>query len=410
MVGVAASVEVRGHVAPGFEGVEAEFRRNLVERGEIGASLFATLHGEVVIDLSGGVIDTATGQPWERDTRTVVWSATKGLVAIGFLILTDRGQIEMDVPVARYWPGFAREGKEWITVRDLLNHRAGLINLPSTLRVEDLARPDEVAEILERAKPAWRPGSNQGYHAITWGSFAGELFRRVAGVSVGQFLAAEVFGPLEADTAIGVAIDDPIRAKIAPVMPFAKNDLLLHAVPEALIGHTCETRVFRRLIGRRKSETSQAFRSGPSLGSRRLHALNDPLIQAIELPWCGAVTSAEGLARCYTPLALGGTWAGVKLCRPETITPVTKFQSWSERDLVLQKPIGWSQGFTKDEPHLISPSDEAFGHTGMGGSVGIADPSTGLALGYVMNRMDWRIRSPRCIALCRAVYRALGVL
>jgi CubicO group peptidase (beta-lactamase class C family) len=409
-VAVASKVEIRGHVSPEFEGVRAEFERNFVERGELGASLFVTLRGETVIDLSAGLMDRTSGRPWERDTRAVVWSATKGLVAIGFLLLTDRGLVDPDLPVSHYWPGFAREGKEGITVRQLLNHRGGLIHLPNSLKVEDLARPEEVREILERTKPAWKPGSNQGYHAITWGSFAGELFRQITGVSVGQFLAAEVFGPLGADTAIGVAVDDPIHAKIADVIPFERDDLFLRVIPEALFGHTCETRTFRRLIGRLKSETSRAFRSGPSLGSRRLHAVNDPAIQAIEMPWCGAVTSAEGLARCYTPLALGGTWEGVTLCRPETIEPVTKIQSWSERDLVLQKPIGWSQGFTKDEAHIISPRDEAFGHTGMGGSVGFADPSTGMAFGYVMNRMDWRIRSPRCIALCRAVYRALGII
>lgn len=407
---VASKVEIRGHVAPGFEGVRAEFERNFLERGELGASLFVTLRGETVIDLSGGVMDRATGRPWERDTRAIVWSATKGLVAIGFLILTDRGLVDPDQPVARYWPGFGRAGKERITVRQLLNHRGGLINLPDTLRVEDLARPEEAREVLERAEPAWKPGTTQGYHAITWGSFAGELFRQITGVTVGQFLAAEVFGPLSADTIIGLPVDDPIHAKVADVIPFAKDDLFRRVIPEAMFGHTCETRVFRRLVTRLKSETSRAFRSGPSLGSRRLHAVNDPAIQAIEMPWCGAITSAEGLARCYTPLALGGTWEGVTLCRPETIEPITKIQSWSERDLVLQKPIGWSQGFTKDEPHIISPRDEAFGHTGMGGSVGFADPSTEMGFGYVMNRMDWRIRSPRCIALCRAVYRALGVI
>lgn len=407
---LASKVEVRGQVAPGFEGVLAEFERNFVERGELGASVYATVKGETVVNLSAGVMDRASGRPWERDTRAVVWSATKGLVAIGFLILTDRGLVDPDERVAHYWPGFGREGKERITVRQLLNHRGGLINLPSSLKVEDLARPEEVKEVLERAVPVWKPGTNQGYHAVTWGAFAGELFRQITGVPVGQWLAQEVFGPLSADTIIGLPVDDPIHQKVADVIPFRKDDLFLRVIPEAMFGHTCETRVFRNLIGRTGGETSLSFRSGPSLGSRRMHAMNDPQVQAIELPWCGAITSAEGLARCYTPLANGGSWEGVTLCRPETIEPITKIQTWSARDLVLQKPIGWSQGFTKDEAHIVSPRSEAFGHTGMGGSVGFADPTTELAFGYVMNRMDWRIRSPRCIALCRATYRALGVL
>ena len=403
-------VEIHGSVAPGFEGVLEEFRRNFRERREVGAALHATLGGEVVVDLWGGSADPAKGRPWERETRTVVWSATKGLVAIGFLLLVDRGQLELDRPVADYWPGFARGGKGRITVRELLNHRAGLIYLSGRMRVEDLADPDQIVSQLEEAEPRWTPGTQQGYHAITWGAYAAELFRRVAGESAGVFLAREVFGPLGADVSLGLSQDDVARESVAAVIPLQKDDLLRRAIPEALFGRTCETRTFRRLIGRLGSETSLAFRSGPSLGPRRMHAMNDPAVQAIELAWCGALASAQGLARCYTPLALGGTWGERALCRPETIEPITRRQTWSERDLVLQKPIGWSQGFSKDELHLVSPRDEAFGHTGMGGAVGMADPSTGLAVGYVMNRMDWRIRSPRCIALCRAIYRALGII
>lgn len=406
----ATSVEIQGTVAPGFERVRDEFLRNFTERREVGAAIHATLRGEVIVDLWAGSSDPAQQTPWERDTRTVVWSATKGLVAIGFLLLVDRGQLDLDLPVAHYWPGFAQGGKDRITVRELLNHRAGLIYLPGKLRAEELERPEDVVSRLEEAAPRWAPGTQQGYHAVTWGAYASELFRRVAGESPGVFLAREVFGPLGADVSIGVSPGDPVRAKIAQVIPLQRDDLLLRAIPEALFGRTCETRTFRRLIGRLGSETSLAFRSGPSLGSRRMHAMNDPALQALELAWCGAVASAQGLARCYTPLANGGSWGEVPLCRPETIEPLTRRQTWSERDLVLQKPIGWSQGFSKDELHLVSPRDEAFGHTGMGGAVGMADPSTGLAIGYVMNRMDWRIRSPRCIKLCRAIYRALGVL
>ncbi|MGE0707072.1 MAG: serine hydrolase domain-containing protein [Planctomycetota bacterium] len=399
-------VQIQGQVEPGFEPVRAAFEENFRERRERGAAVYATLEGRTVVDLWAG--DAGGGRPWTRETATTIWSSTKGLVAVAYLLLVDRGLLDLDRPVSAYWPGFQGAGKDGITVRTLLNHRAGLAYIPASLRVEDLAEPERVAEVLERVRPLWAPGSAQGYHAISWGAFTGELFRRVAGQSVGAFLREQVTGPLRAGVHLGLPLDHPFREHVVDVIPNTKRELLRRALPEALFGDSTETRIFRK-IPNAGSEVGRAFRSGPSFGRRQLQAVNDPAIQALELPWCGALASAEGLARIYTPLALGGSWEGVTLCRPETIEPVTKLQSWSERDLVLQKPIGWTQGFCKDEQHLVSPNVEAFGHSGMGGSVGFADPKERLAMGYVMNRMDWRVRSPRMIALCQAVYRCLGV-
>jgi CubicO group peptidase (beta-lactamase class C family) len=398
-------IEIGGTVAPGFEPVLETFRANFRERGEIGAALHVTRDGETVVDLWGG---EGSARPWTRDTSTIVWSSTKGMAAVAFLMLVDRGLLDLEAPVASYWPGFARAGKEGITVRTLLNHRAGLVHLPSSLRVQDLADPERTAPVLEAARPMWEPGADQGYHAISWGAFAGELFRRVAGCTLGAFLAAEVCGPLGANVRLGLALDDPAREHVVDVLPNKKRQFLRRAIPEMLLRETCEARTYKNVL-RSGSVTGQAFRSGPSLGPALLFAINDPAVQVVELPWCGALASAEGLARVYTPLALGGTWKDVTLVRPETLEPVMKTQTWSERDLVLHKPIGWSQGFCKDEAHLFSPHPEAFGHSGMGGSVGFADPRERVAVGYVMNRMDWRIRSPRSVELCRTLYRVLGV-
>jgi len=404
-------LEIHGTVASGFEVVREAFAENFRERREVGAALHVTIEGEPVVDLWGGVADVrGQERPWERDTATVVWSTTKGLVALCYLLLEDRGQLDLDLPVAHYWREFGRGNKAGITVRTLLNHRAGLVYLPSKLRVEDLADPDAVSVLLEAATPIWEPGSDQGYHAISWGAFVGELFRRVAGESVGTFLRRELAEPTGAKLGLGVPLDDPLRAHVVDIIPNRKREFLRHALPEALFGKSAETYTYRGVVGRPYSAVGRAFRSGPSLGRRQFQAMNDPAITALELPWCGALASAVSLAKIYTPFALGGEHGGRRYCKEESLAGPMARQSWSERDLVIHKPIGWSQGFLKDELHLISPKVEAFGHAGMGGSLGFCDPSEKLAFGYVMNRMDWRIRSPRMVALCRAVYRALGVV
>jgi CubicO group peptidase (beta-lactamase class C family) len=396
---------VEGSVAPGFEGVRTVFEQSFMRRREIGAALCVYRDGERVVDLWGGWANQDTRQRWSADTMTVAFSCTKGMVALMFTMLADRGVIALDAPIAQYWPEFAANGKETITVRQWLNHRAGLSAIDAPLTLDDFAHPERVEAALVDQRPMWTPGTEQGYAATAFGGFAQALFQRVAGCSLGTFLQREIAGPLGLDLYIGVP-EARVR-DLATLYPYGRRTLLRRVLPELLTRRTPEGRVFRRVVLKSRTTTGRAF-INPDMGSSRFHQLNRRDYQRIELPWMNGVFSARSLAGVYAGLALDGTFHGVELLSSAAIKPLTRRQTWSQRDRVLNKPLGFSQGFCKDELHLFSPNVEAFGHSGVGGSVGFADPRTGLSVGYVMNRLDWRLRSPRAIALCRAIYAAAG--
>jgi CubicO group peptidase (beta-lactamase class C family) len=387
---------VQGSVHPGYEAVEWAFRENFERRGEIGAAACAWRNGEKVVDLWGGLASREREDAWNADTLVVTFSCTKGLVALCLLMLADRGKLEYDRAVADYWPEFAAGGKEHITVRDLLNHRAGLAAVDRPLPLTDWTDPVSVAAALASQRPQWRPGSDQGYGAVATGAYAAALFRRIAGRSVGSFFADEVAGPLEADVFIG--LPEELLQRVATLYPAPLRSAGLRLISEAVTGRTVEGRLLRQML-RRRSLTRRAF-ANPNLGRRGLQVFNDPETHTLEIPWAGAIASARGLAKVYAALANGGAM----LCRPESIEPLKQRQSWSDCDRVMRKGLGFSQGFLKDECHVFSPGEEAFGHPGMGGALGLADPDRGLAFAYVMNRMDVRVRSPRCLALCHALY------
>lgn len=382
-----------GTVSAGWEPVRDAFVENFRSRGELGAAVAVVHRGEVVVDLWAGTADARSGRRWTEHTPGIVFSATKGLVATCFLLLADRGQVDLDAPVSESWPELRGHGKERITVRQLLCHRSGLsaIDRPLTLRdVRDA--PDRVHDALVSQVPLWEPDTDQGYGACSWGLYTAELFRRLTGRTLGAFLASEIAGPTGLELALGRPDALATPATLVPPSP-------RHQLPE-LLRRTNEGRVFRRVI-RRDTDTGRAFRN-PTMGRARFEALNEPELQAIELPWMNAHATARGLARLYGALATDGTLDGVRLVRASSLRPIHGRQSWTTRDRVLRKPIGWSSGFVKDEPHLFSSSPRAFGHPGAGGSLGWADPDVELGIGYVANRMDHRIRSPRAIALCHA--------
>ena len=391
---------VHGTVTPGFEPVEAAFRENFERRGEVGAAACAWHDGEKVVDLWGGLADRENDRPWNEDTLVVIFSSTKGMVALCLLMLADRGKLDYDRPVADYWPEFAAGGKETITVRELLNHRAGLAVVERPLPLSDWCEPAQVGPALASQRPQWKPGADQGYGAISAGAYAAELFRRIDGRSLGRFFAAEVAGPLDADAFIGLPID--LETRVATLYPANLCAARLRLLPEILTGRTVEGRLERALLVKR-SLPSRAF-GNPDLGRKGLEVFNEPDVHRMEIPWAGGIASARGLVKIYAALAMGGALEGTRLCRPESVEPLKRRQSWSERDRVVQKPLGFSQGFLKEECHVFSPGEEAFGHSGTGGALGLADPDRRLAFAYVMNRMDVRIRSPRCLALCHALY------
>lgn len=397
---------IAGHVAPGFEAVRTAFAGNFKSGGEVGASLCVWHKGECVVDVWGGYADKTSGQLWERDTLSIIFSSTKGLAAMVALYLTDQGALELDRPVADYWPEFAANGKGDITVRTLLNHRSGLLTVETPLSLDMLEDLDTVARAIAPQRPEWTPDSQQGYHAITYGLYLGELVRRVAdGRSLGQVFAEHVAAPVEADAYIG--LPEAHEPRVARLYPASTKTRLLKIIPRAVTGLTLEGRVFRAMLAK-QSHTHIAFKNPAELGFKGVKNFDTKRVRQMELPWANGVANARSLARVYARLIGADATDGNAFVRRETWGPIQERQSWQDKDAVLLKPIGWSQGFVKDELHLFSPNSESFGHPGAGGNLGWADPVENLAVGYVMNSMDFHLRSPRALAICHALYDSIG--
>jgi CubicO group peptidase (beta-lactamase class C family) len=394
----------RGSYHEAFYPVARTFARQLERGDEIGAALTVYHRGERVLHLYGGTADVERKIPWREDTRVLVFSVTKGLASMALALLADRGKLDYDAPVATYWPGFARAGKASITVRTLLNHRGGLLALDRDLTMDDVvndARRDSLREALEAQRPLFTPEEDQGYHAITFGMYARELFERVAGEPMGRFLARELFEPLGADVSLGTGPEhDDRMARLYPITNGAR--LAKIAVARLSDPDTSEMRVLIESL-RRGSITRRALLN-PALGKAGIAAYDAVAVRRAELAWASATGTADGVARAYLPFASRGEFGGRRYLAEKTLAPVYRRQGWSERDRVLQKPVGWSQGFLKEERHLFSPEPASFGHAGLGGALGWCDPVRELTLGYVMNKLDWRVRSPRAVALCRALY------
>jgi CubicO group peptidase (beta-lactamase class C family) len=394
---------IGGVVAPGFEPVLRAFQDNFAQRGEVGAAVAVFVDGACVVDLHGGVADRATGAPWTADTLQILFSATKGLVATCFLRGVDRGDIDLDAPVASFWPAFAAGGKGAITVRQVLDHTAGLVALDRPLSLADLEgwstgrAPGAVLAALETQEPVWEPGTAQGYHAITYGLYAGEILRRLTDRPVGAVLRDDVAAPLGADVHLGLsAVHEP---RVATLYPNGPRTFLRDILPRTLASRSVEGRLYRSFLVR-ESLTRRAFANPAALGIRGGRHFGSPRVRAMALPWMSAVGSARGLATVYDALSRPGFVS--EPVRAEAM----RRSSWGW-DRVLQKPMGFSVGFVKDELTLYSPTPETFGHPGAGGALGFADPVRRIGFGYVMNRMDFRLRSPRALALARAVYSSL---
>lgn len=401
--GHAPSRPCSGTYADGFAPLAERFASHFRDGTEIGAALTVYQRGRCVVDLWGGFADVERAVPWARDTRLVVFSVTKGFAAMALALLADRGQLDWDAPVAAYWPGFAAAGKGAITVRTLFNHRAGLLGLDEAVTLDDCVLPERherLVRLLERQRPLWEPGQAQGYHAITFGMYARELFERIAGESMGAFLRRELFEPLGADVSLGTPAD--LDARIAKLYPPKSSTRILQMLAATIRGDSAEARLTRATLARDSMPRKAFF--NPRLGPAGLAEYNSPRVRRSELAWASATASAHGVARAYLPFAGAGLFEGRAYLRAASLSSVHARQGWSERDLVLQKPVGWSQGFLKEETSLFSPNPESFGHAGLGGALGWCDPVKELSFGYVMNRLDWRVRSPRAVALCRALH------
>jgi CubicO group peptidase (beta-lactamase class C family) len=390
-----------GRVQPGFEGVARVFRRQL-RRTTGGAAVAVYYRGELVVDLWGG--SAAERQPWQRDTLAMCFSTTKGVVSTALHLLADRGQISYDAPVAAYWPRFAQHGKERITVRHVLTHSAGLHRMRTLVdHAERMLDWEYMVAALERAKPAYEPGTRYGYHALTYGWLAGELIRRVSGRPVARFVTDELARPLGLD-GLYVGCPPEQRGRVAPLAPMGGVlGRRLGLDPGALIGG-----VVGRIPELLRLPVSP-HRLVSALMPRGIEdVLWGPEVMDAEIPAANGFFTARSLARMYAMVAHGGEIGGVRLLSPQTLEQIAAVHSRGP-DLILVLPMGWRLGYhSAFTTRGTVPG--AFGHFGFGGSGGWADPRRDLALAMVCNRGTGSpIGDLRMIELGAAVASAPGV-
>ncbi|MCE7011169.1 beta-lactamase family protein [Kibdelosporangium philippinense] len=396
-------MSIHGTHDPEFVEVLAEFERNFAERGEIGASVTVTVDGKTVVDLWGGTADPATGAEWTEETLVDVWSCTKGATALCAHILDDRGALDLKAPVAKYWPEFAQNGKEGVLVQHLLDHQAGLAGLAEQLPEGAFYDWELMTSALAAAKPLWTPGTTHGYHGLTFGFLVGEVVRRVSGQPLAEFFDTEIAGPLELD--FWLSLPEEQETRVAPTIPpdLTKPGTLVPSVYMIATGDPKSTPGLMLL------NTGGYMVSG-EFNSRRAHASTIGSV--------GAVTNARGLAGMYRPLALGGTFGDVRLVRPNQVAVMGQVTSACSVDAAVLVPSRFASGFLKssDNRHLapndqesILLAEDAFGHSGMGGALGFADPLAKVSFGYAMNQQGASIGiNARGQSLVDATYRALG--
>ncbi|MEU7989553.1 serine hydrolase domain-containing protein [Streptosporangium canum] len=387
--------EIGGDTAPGFEGVREAFAANLAGGQEVGAAVGVYLHGRKVVDLWGGIADPKTGRRWERDTLQVVFSTTKGVTAACAHLLSQRGELDLDAPVAEYWPEFAAHGKDRVPVRWLLTHQAGLPAIDHPITPAEAIAWHPMVTALAAQRPFWEPGTEHGYHAHTYGWLVGEVVRRVTGRSLGTFLAEEIAAPLGLDLWIGLPETERRRVSRIVAAPLDLDALAridLDALPEPA----------REVMGAYADPTSLTRRSMAVVTPPLNH--DDPDEQAAEMPSTNGICTARALARFYA--ALIGEVDGQRILASDTLAAATAEQV-SGTDRVLRVPVRIGTGFGLPTPDAFWYSPTAFGFPGYGGSLGFADPANGLAFGYVMNHIQEGVPDRRAATLLDAVHSAI---
>ncbi|MEV0742452.1 serine hydrolase domain-containing protein [Streptomyces sp. NPDC050549] len=386
---------IDGEVEAGFEPVREAFEANFSQHGDIGAAVCVYQYGRPVVDLWGGVADTETGRPWTRDTLQLVYSATKGATATAVHMLAQRGVLDLDAPVAKYWPEFAANGKADIPVRWLLSHQAGLIALDQPVPLDEALAWHPMVAALAAQRPLWTPGTAHGYHGRTWGWLVGEVIRRVSGRTPGRFFADEIAAPLGLDFFIGLPADERDRVSR---MVYQRPDVDLTTVPAESVPEE-----LRELVAAWRDPTSFSNRAYAVTDPNEID-FDSPEVQAAELPASNGIGTARGLARMYA--ALIGAVDGVRLLTPETLAAATKEQAGG-KDQVMLIPSRFSSGYMLPTEANPMTSASAFGHTGRGGSLGFADVEHGIAFGYVMNSIIGGAADVRAASLVDAVRRSL---
>ncbi|MFD3542468.1 serine hydrolase domain-containing protein [Streptomyces sp. NPDC058662] len=388
-------MDVQGEVAEGFEAVRDAFVRNFEALGDRGAAVAVYRDGRKVVDLWGGTKDADGTRPWAADTAQIVRSATKGVAAAVPLLLHQRGLLDLDAPVASYWPEFKAGGKEKALVRDLLAHRAGVPALDRGLTAAQAADGVSGPRAVAGQRAFWEPGRDHGYHAQTFSWLLSELVLRVSGRSLGGILAEDLAEPLGLDFWIGLPDEEAHRVgRVAPVEPPPGGSVL-------------RTRPRRNV--------AEAYADPDSLTRRAFAAIdplpdeNDPAYRAAELPASAGIGTARALARFYAA-TIGVVEDGARIFTPATTALAAReLSAGPDRVLVVNTRFGAGYMLHGPASPLLSPA--SFGHPGRGGSLAFADPEAGIGFGYVTNALAASVTAdPRAQSLVRALRSALSTV
>ena len=378
-------VEIHGLCDDKFKSVKEAFSKNFEEGLEVGASFAATLNGKFIIDMWAGYADDAQTQPWEEDTIVNVWSTTKIMTAICTLMLVDRGLLDLDAPVAKYWPEFAQAGKEKLPVRYLLSHTAGLSGFEKPVRTKTLYDWGKTVNLLAAQKPWWEPGTKSGYHLVTFGYLLGELVRRITGKSLGTFFKENVADPLKADFHIG--LPEEYDDRVGELIPPPQIDMSQFGEIDP------------------KSVAMRSLTSAPGVSAEQTRRR---AWRAAEIPAANGHGNARSVSKIAAVIACGGSLDGIRLLSLDTIEKALEEQSY-DTDLVLMVPIRFGLGLGLQNKELpIGPNQRVLYWGGWGGSVCIMDLDAKLSIAYVMNKMVSSLTGdPRSTRLIEALYNSL---
>ncbi|MER6951883.1 serine hydrolase domain-containing protein [Nonomuraea sp. NPDC000554] len=401
-------------VAEGWGKLADAFRANFEAPGEVGAACSVYVGGRPVANLWGGLADREANRPWRKNTIVHVASTTKGATAICAHLLAQRGELDLDAPVAQYWPEFGANGKEQIKVRWLLSHQAGLPLVDGPLTFEQACAWHPVIRALEAQKPLWQPGTEHVYHAVTYGFLVGEVVRRITGRSLGTFFAEEVAAPLGLSAWIGLPEEHEERvARLHYAAPFSVEELLAGMI--ATTGLDADT--VTAWVESMWSPGSIQMRAG-ELGGALDNTSGEYMLtrawRAAEFPAANMLADAHSLARMYA--ATVSDVDGVRLLDPSTVERMTAVQTDKTRmyglppglDIPADRSFYMSLGFWRacSPAPMVGPG--SFGHPGSGGSIALGDPDAGVGFGYVTNLWNFRPDDPRASNLAKAVRSCLG--
>jgi CubicO group peptidase (beta-lactamase class C family) len=374
---MAAAISIEGNCVPRFSRVREAFAANFSQFGEVGAAFSVVQDGEVVVDIWAGSADKVGRRPWRGETLTNVWSTTKGVAAICFAMLVDRGKCRYDDPVARYWPEFAAHGKERVTIAQMISHQAGLCGFAEPVTMDIIYDQDRAEALLAAQAPFWPPGEQSGYHAVTVGLLNNALFRRIEGRTLAAFVREEISIPYDLDIFVGLPDAEAYRASeiIAPptLSSTDANPLPSRAQQAALANPVLDP----------LWSNTRAWRLSP-------------------IPSVNGFANASSLALLYGAMAHNGELKGRRLLGPAAIAAASS-QLIEGPDAVLGLHVRWAAGFLLNVHDVYGDRPTAYGHSGWGGSFAFADPDRRLGVSYVMNAMGHNlVGDPRGMGLIKA--------